>query len=129
MFQHAMGYALFAGAAPKGAWKAIWGSFCSSLQGEGRTAAAAADADGAAAAAAAAAGGGGGAAEQQQQQQQQQQELLWEEVVAWHSEVRKLDRVRLAERYAQNLAAGSLPPLRTVEPVEMMTIAAALEQP
>ena len=110
---------LFAGAAPKGAWKTIWGSFCSSLQGEGRAAAAAADADGAAAAA----GGGGGVAEQQQQQQEQ----LWEEVVAWHSEVRKLDRVRLAERYAQNLAAGSLPPLRTVEPVEMMTIAAALE--
>ena len=116
--------ALFAGAAPKGAWKTIWGSFCSSLQGEGRAAAAAADADGATAA-----GGGGGVAEQQQQQQQQQQEQLWEEVVAWHSEVRKLDRVRLAERYAQNLAAGSLPPLRTVEPVEMMTIAAALEQP
>ena len=118
-----MRYALFAGAAPKGAWKTIWGSFCSSLQGEGRAAAAAADADGAAAAGGV--GGGGGAAEQQQQQEEQ----LWEEVVAWHSEVRKLDRVRLAERYAQNLAAGSLPPLRTVEPVEMMTIAAALEQP
>lgn len=83
-----------AGPAPKGAWKAIWGSFCSSMQGSDED-----NVDSSAAGDAAQAQG------------------LWNELVEWHAQVRKSDRVRLTKRYALNLEAASLPPLKSLNPM------------
>ena len=86
---------LCTGAAPKGAWKAIWGSFCSSTQGFD-----------------------GGNAEPVATLDSGHGKQLWQDLVRWHAEVRKRDRGRLAERYALNLEAGSLPPLKSLKPLE-----------
>ena len=91
-----IGSLICAGAAPKGAWKAIWGSFCSAMQGSGR-------------------GNEEPAAKDDDKVDGQQ---LWQDLVRWHAEVRKRDRERLAERYAMNLEAASLPPLKSLQPLE-----------
>jgi hypothetical protein len=81
-----------AGAAPKGAWKAIWGSFCSATQGSD-----------------------GGNVELAAKVDRGDGQQLWQDLVRWHAEVRKRDRERLAERYALNLEAASLPPLKSLQ--------------
>ena len=83
-----------AGAAPKGAWKTIWGSFCSAMQGSGR-----------------------GNVEPTAKDDKGDDEQLWQDLVRWHAEVRKRDRERLAERYALNLEAASLPSLKLLQPL------------
>ena len=92
--QTGMSWMTQSGPAPEGAWNAVWDSFCCATQGSGGTNAKQPTKD----------DGGDG--------------YLWQDLVRWHTEVRKRDRVRLTERYALNLEAASLPPLKSLQPLE-----------
>ena len=92
--QTGMSWMTQSGPAPEGAWNAVWDSFCGATQGSGGTNAKQPTKD----------DGGDG--------------YLWQDLVRWHTEVRKRDRVRLTERYALNLEAASLPPLKSLQPLE-----------
>ena len=78
------------GASPRGAWKDVWGSFCQGLRAQT---------------------GGGGKPEGDEDGNGG--DGLWHSLVAWHSAVRRMDRATVAERWALNLEAAGLPPLRT----------------
>ena len=90
---------IYSGPAPKGAWKAIWGSFCSNMQSVDGESAASATHD-----------------------NEGDNKQLWQALVSWHKEVRERDRVRLAERYALNLEAASLPQLKTLQPLQPVAL-------
>lgn len=76
------------------------GSFCRSLR-------AAEEADGGSS-------GGGGAAGDLHAEVDGIHVGLWEGLVAWHGAVRLIDRAAVAERWALNLEAAGLPPLRAL---------------
>ena len=91
--QTGIGWMIQTSPAPEGAWIVVWDSFCSAMQGSGGTHA------------------------NQPIKDDGGNENLWQDLVSWHAEVRKRDRVRLTERYALNLEAASLPPLKSLQPL------------
>jgi len=75
------------GSAPRGAWKDVWRSFCSSI-----------------------------VQEEEEDVDTEKENALWEEVVAWHAAVHRKDRATVAKRWALNLEAAAMPPLRRLPP-------------